>query len=99
MQVDVKDISEDVTRSCQGLHAPQIAPHELLAVSNFGQDFDGEVNVAQAVNVLSQHAPEEDHAVDPAKEPRIPVYPLNTHQKLTKCFVRSPSRNRFSPSS
>jgi hypothetical protein len=48
----------------------------------FGQDFDGDVNVTDTVKVLAQHAPEEDHPVDPAEEPSIPVDPLNARQKL-----------------
>ena len=59
-------------------HAPPILRREPFSVGDFGQDFNGEVNgevnVAQPVNVFAQHAAEEDHAVDSAEEPSIPVH-------------------------
>jgi hypothetical protein len=78
----IKNVSKDVTRASQSFHAPPILGRELFPVGDFGQDFDGEVNVTDTVNVLAQHAPEEDHPVDPAEEPHVPAHPLNARQKL-----------------
>jgi len=86
VKMDSEYDSKNVTRFGQPLHAPPILGCEPFPVGNSGQDFDGEVNVTDPVNIRAQHAAEQHHAVHPAEETSVPVYLLNARQKLVKRF-------------
>jgi hypothetical protein len=68
MQVNVENVSKNVTLAGQRFHAPPISGIEPFPTGDFGNDLDRQVQIAQPIHILAQHAAEQDHLVDPTQK-------------------------------